>query len=369
MNKEILHLHNYKCFSDQSLVINNLTVLVGSNGAGKSTTIQSLLLLHSSLKEKNSIVDLDGIFGLDLGTGASVVNMNSNDDTISFSLSSDINPENKIECKYKADIIKEKLNLDITDQKIIDDSFSILKDEFYYLSAERRGPRVSQPLVSMKFLSVGIEGENTAQVIAHDSGRTKVDQKRIFIDSENPNLEYQVNAWLSHILPGVKVTASMDTKTLTAQLRIGNIFTISDTVVATNFGFGVSYFLPIIVECLVAKENSMLIIENPEAHLHPAAQTAIGVFLARMAFSGLRIVLETHSDHVISGIQRFVVEQRDWHDHVTINNFGINQDDNSPLITPIEFDENGNFSTWPDGFMDQNQKDYIELCKVRDNEI
>lgn len=367
MNKEKLIIKNYKCFTDQTIEINNLTVLVGANGVGKSTTIQSLLLMRKSIEEQNNYVALDGIYGLDLGTSGSVINQNSNQNKITFILE---NFEGKIigYC-YEADSKEDKLSLRIAERTIDDNTyFSISQNEFYYLSAERRGPRISQSLVSQKYLNVGIEGENTAQVIASDSGRTKVESNRMYPDTENPNLEFQVNSWLGHIMPGVRIVTTLDVKTLTAQLRIGNNFVVDPTL-ATNFGFGVSYFLPLLVEGLIAKVGSLFIVENPEAHLHPAAQTAVGIFLARMAYSGLRVIVETHSDHVISGIQRFVAENVDWHDQVTINNFGVDVNGKNSVITPISFDDNANYSVWPEGFMDQSQKDYIELCKIRAHAI
>lgn len=365
MNKEFLTIHNLKCFADKTIEINNLTVLVGVNGAGKSTTIQSLLLLRSSLQDKNAEeIALDGIFGLDLGTSSSVINQNIGENTITLSLHN--NSGEKIAFSYDADIAEDRLNLKITGAKRTESgNLSLTHDEFHYLCAERCGPRVSQPLACMKYPTVGIKGQNVAQIMAHDGGRTKVDNARMYIGTENPNLDFQVNAWLSKIMPGVRVTAAMNMDTLTAQTRIGNDFTQITPALATNFGFGVSYSLPIIVEALTAKKGSMLIVENPEAHLHPAAQSAIGIFLAKMAYSGLRIVIETHSDHVITGIQRFIAENRDWHSNATINHFSFDKESQMPSVTPITFDNLANYSEWPDGFMDQSQKDFIELCKVR----
>lgn len=365
MNKEYLNIQNFKCFVNQTIEINNLTVLVGVNGAGKSTTIQSLLLLRSSLQEKKAEeIALDGIYGLDLGTSSSVVNQNMGESTIILSINDDSGE--KISFSYDADMAEDRLILKINEhEKPASGHLSLNQYEFHYLSAERCGPRVSQPLSCMKYPNVGIKGQNVAQVMAHDGGRIKVDESRMYMNTENPNLDFQVNAWLSHIMPGVRVTAAMNMATLTAQTRIGNDFTQIAPALATNFGFGVSYSLPIIVEALTAKRESVLIVENPEAHLHPAAQSSIGIFLARMAYSGLRIVVETHSDHVINGIQRFVAENSNWHENVTINHFSLDKNNQMPLVTAIVFDNMANYSEWPDGFMDQSQKDFVELCNVR----
>ncbi len=70
----------------------------------------------------------------------------------------------------------------------------------------------------------------------------------------------------------------------------------------TATGFGITYVLPIIVQALVAStlENSVLIVENPEAHLHPLSQSSLGKFLALVAWSGVQVLVETHSEHIIA---------------------------------------------------------------------
>lgn len=72
---------------------------------------------------------------------------------------------------------------------------------------------------------------------------------------------------------------------------------------ALNMGFGVSYSLPIIVALLSAREGDILVLENPEAHLHPRGQRKIGELVALAAANGVQIFMETHSDHVLNGIR------------------------------------------------------------------
>lgn len=365
MEKEYINIHNFKCFVDQNIELNNLTVFVGVNGAGKSTVIQALLLLRSSLLAAgDKEIALDGIFGLDLGTSSSIVNQNSEDNYIALSAKSESG--GSIFFNYMADIKEDRLSLSVADMEDTAlECLSVGLNEFHYINAERIGPRISSPLTCMKYQDVGTFGQNVAQVIAYDGGRTKVDVSRMFENTENPNIEFQVNAWLSYIMPGVRVSANMDLSTLSAQIRVSNDFTMINPALATNFGFGVSYSLPIVVQALIAQKGSLMIVENPEAHLHPAAQSAMGIFLAKMAYAGVRILIETHSDHVINGIQNFVAQNKMWHTEVTINHFSVNHDNNRPKVMSISFDDKANYTNWPDGFMDQNQKDFLALCKVR----
>lgn len=357
---EILNIKGFKCFRDTNISVNDMTVLVGANGFGKSSTIQALLLFKQAV-DNTSFVNLNGIYDLELGEVIDVINQNYSEPDIVLSLTNEEIQEKYAECHF--DIVDRDEELTLNSSFPIEVKEEKLKrKEFYYISAERIGPRISQPLASMEFLSVGTKGERTAQVIATKGGLTKVDNDRIFQGSKNPNLEAQVNEWLSYIFPGIKISTNIDNSLLRASVKVSNKY--SKSVHAPNMGFGVSFVLPIIVDGLVAKKGSFFIIENPEAHLHPAAQTAIGYFLATIAHAGVNIIIETHSDHVIDGIQLFVVRNKEWHGHVTINNYGFNADSEEPFITPITLDENGDYSEWPDGFMDQTQKNYIERSKA-----
>lgn len=357
-----LNIKGFKCFRDSNVNLNNLTVLVGANGYGKSSTIQALLLFKQAV-DNSSYVNLNGDYGLELGEVIDVINQNYSESQIVFSLTDEESKEKSVECRFDIENKDEELTLNSSVQIITSKDRSLNQKEFYYISAERIGPRISQPLASMEFLSVGTKGERTAQVIATKGGFTKVDNERMFQDSKNPNLDAQVNEWLSYIFPEVKISANIDNTLLRAFITVSNKY--SKSAHAPNMGFGISYVLPIIVDGLVAKKGSFYIIENPEAHLHPAAQTAIGYFLATVAHAGVNVLIETHSDHIIDGIQLYVVRKKDWHGHVTINNYGTDGDTDEPLITPIILDENGDYSEWPAGFMDQTQKNYIERCNAQ----
>ena len=357
---ENLSIKGFKCFSNTTVKFNNLTVLVGANGYGKSSTIQALLLLKQAMDNSSNIL-LNGIYGLELGTVSDIVNQNTPLSTIEVGFKDEDNDKTLVNCVLD---IQDKIEDLVVDYTLKKESFcrwfSVL--QFYYISAEREGPRTSQKLFPMEFLHCGTRGEYTAQVLGTNAGMTKIDTSRMYPNSKNPYLNFQVNEWLSFMFPGVKVSANVDTKLLRAAVRVSNQYAVND-VQSTNMGFGVSYVLPIIVDGLVAEKGSTFIVENPEAHLHPAAQTSIGWFIAMIAYSGVNVIVETHSDHVIDGIQLFGLSNKEWLSSVLINNYGLK--DGMPLVTPISFDENGDYSEWPEGFMDQTQINYMKKLKIQ----
>ena len=394
-------IENFKCFHNIEIKLNELTVFAGGNGNGKSSAIQALLLLrrtiehcgewktnHFEFNEINNLdVQLNDAYCLSLGNSEHILHVEYEMPKIKLGFSS----ENKA-FKVSYDVNNGQ-ELFITPHSIEQDSFKfpqnqLFYQEFYYLNAERLGPRIAQTLKFYDYYNVGFQGELTAQIIADiDSLERKtafeIDKDRVLNDSiylKGSRFYHHVNAWLSYIIDGVTIDAKKDTDTHTARIWVENNFSQGKTIYPTNTGFGISYSLPIIVACLIAKKDRLLVIENPEAHLHPSAQSKLGYFLGLMANAGVKILVETHSDHIINGIQIAVAKKVIDNSKVTINYFyreqkskdeleeekvlGIKQ---QPAVKSITITEKGELSEWPKGFFDQTQIDFMELNKIRRN--
>ena len=133
---------------------------------------------------------------------------------------------------------------------------------------------------------------------------------------------------------------------------------------ATNVGFGITYALPILVSGLTVPEGGMLLVENPEAHLHAKAQSNMGYFLARMAAAGVRVIIETHSEHVVNGIRRMIVEGKSEMSHKDMTIYFFENTNEKKNIKEITTDEIGNLSEFPVDFFDQVRQDMAELMKL-----
>jgi predicted ATPase len=377
---DFLKINQFKCFEDADIHLNQLTVMAGANGNGKSTTIQALLYLRRTiehcgewydnryhLNKTNSLnVSLNGAYCLALGNSTAVLNKNYSDNEILIGYHNETESLNVL---YEADDRESRIWLTPKDVECsYSDVNPILKQQFYYLNAERIGPRVNQSIQFWDYPNAGWQGEYTAQLIGMESGFYKIDIKRKYKDTESLFLEDQVNYWLNFIMKGVKVKIESNYKTLTAQVLLENEYTLNEPTLATNLGFGISYILPIIATGLVAAEGSFLVVENPEAHLHPSAQSNIGRFLAVIAASGVKVIVETHSDHIINGIQIAVAEKILKNTKVTINFFGKAEGISQPEVLPISINVKGELSDWPKGFFDQTQIDYAYLFNLNKNE-
>jgi predicted ATPase len=116
--------------------------------------------------------------------------------------------------------------------------------------------------------------------------------------------------------------------------------------------------LPIITACLASSKDRVLLIENPEAHLHPSGQSLMGTFIAQAVSAGVQIIVETHSDHVLNGVRKAVKNHILSRDKVAIHFFSPSVKDQ--VISPL-IDQRGNLDAWPQGFFDQFDIDTSSL--------
>lgn len=366
MDKLILNIDGFKCFKeDTSFELNNITLLTGANSVGKSSVVQSLLLLKTisqdSLSNPDSLIELDlndEKYALELGTYDDIKNK-SNDDYEDF-----MNPDAK-DMKFVLNgavaSIRIQDNLEAgnkvqvsTDEQSLTRMRTYLDCCFVYLNAERQAPRYEYKNIDDNEFC-DCHGKNTGDVIQkHEQDNCL--QIRSFDFSEGKKWKVELDKWIGYIFPGVMLAISQSTKDSYQVKILGNA--------APNVGFGITYALPILVSGLIVPEGGMLIVENPEAHLHAKAQSNMGYFLARMAAAGVRVIIETHSEHIVNGIRRMIVEGRTGMsaDDMTIYFF---QDKNGDKkIMDIGMDGKGNLSAFPEDFFDQVRQDTLAILLI-----
>lgn len=357
-----LRIAAFKRFTDLDLTCKKLTVLTGANGAGKSSVIQALLLLRKAALEVGGAVELNDANGLQLGSAIDVLNSQATDHAITLSVHEDK--------EYVWDFIadEDEFDLSLKKNKVpsqYSGALTVSDSRFTYLCAERFGPRdtLSASPASPEKMNIGVHGEFAAQMLALYSSQ-KVHDHLIFSSSGNVAalLQQQTESWLSEIVRPLQIEASWIPGSLSTKLRFKSPDTTAIWTRPTNMGFGVSYSLPIIIAGLRAQPDDVLIIENPEAHLHPAGQSKIGEFLARVASTGCQLFVETHSDHVINGIRKSIGSGTSGlgSEDVSINFFA---DDGQ--ATPILIGKTGQLSSWPKGFFDQGQIDLAQLASLQ----
>ncbi len=357
-----LRVQHFKCFQDEKLELRALNVIVGANGVGKSSLLQSLLLAQQALDPQTNHVRLNGPYCLNLGTTTDVLCQTSEARTgIDITLTLDDGTVHVFQLEERK---KEPFILHIAARPE-----GLPPMDLTYLNAERMGPRdtLEMDTTASEARNVGVRGEFTAQVLSErDLMRVREDVQHPRTAEAGVQLGKQVELWLSDIAPGIEVRANAFPGTNISAIRLKRGGLMTEWLRPPNIGFGVSYALPVIVGGLLARPGSLFLVENPEAHLHPAGQSRMGRFLATLAAAGVQVLIETHSDHVLNGILLASVDakHRLHHDQVMIQYFH-GDDDKDQRAEPITVDARGGLSNWPTGFFDQSEKDMAAILEAR----
>lgn len=382
-----IDIKHFKCFETLKLPLAALTVLSGGNASGKSTVIQALALLHQTMHEDewSSHLKLNGS-SIHLGTVAEIVDqvtgrlsystalIEQNSDRLHWEFSGDrtemfmsvkrssgeidgIPPWDNDSPGLLQHLIPRKENQHIRKKQgnIIDRLCRLT-----YLSAERLGPREHYQLDPKLTHIVGPKGEFAASVL-YSFGEDTI-QSNLLPDTP-PTLFRQVEARMNKFFPGClfKIDPIQRTNNLTLGVRLSQD---TDFHRPLNTGFGLTQVFPIVVAALSVKQEDILLIENPEVHLHPAAQGEMGAFLAQVASNGVQIVIETHSDHILNGIRRAVKSGKLSREDLALHFFRprTEVDVTQTQVESPTIDDHGNLDSWPDGFFDQFDKDINDLA-------
>lgn len=367
-----LRIHNFKSHRDTNLILKPLTILTGLNGSGKSTILQALLLLRQSYKKNR----LDKVLELnkplcDVGVGKDALYQFADDaeNNILFSFEDNGNIFQWIFSAKESENLKSTfLPLVNADIPVDLNSLSLFNNDFQYISAGRL-PELKygrDDYAVEKENQISIEngyGELVAQYLFYYS-KSPINPALKNSKSEFDELIYQTTAWEKEINSNVQVIPKKEGETYTIKYSFdGNDgFDPTDEFKTENVGFGLTYALPIIVSILSSKKDSLLLIENPEAHLHPKGQSKLAELIALAAQNGIQIIVETHSDHIINAIlvacKKFEQEQGGIDKNlVQLYYFGEKDNMHASKYEDIEILKGGKISSQPHGFFDQTQTD------------
>ena len=361
-------LQNFKCFDALEVACAPLTLLCGLNGMGKSSVIQSLLVLRQSFESgaltRGSLM-LDGTMA-DLGTGMDVLFQGADEDVIAFELhGSDVLP-----CRLSFDYSTTADSLTSSGSAELPEPWRVTPPfggGLFYVNAERTGPQKFYPQ-SESFAQrgdLGARGEYTLNYLHAHEGETLVEDDPRCRDHPNRQLLSVVEHWLQEISPGVHL--EFEPVRSADALISGFSFDQKGDVPtrpfrATNVGFGLSYILPVLT-AMLTPPGTLCLIENPEAHLHPQGQTRMAELAVRAAIAGVQVIVETHSDHFLDGVRISVRDGLIPPEQTAIHYF--EREGNSVRVMTPEVDSNGRLSEWPRGFFDQREENLMKLLAPR----
>ncbi len=372
-----IKIQKFKTIGDESFDLSNLNLFTGLNGMGKSTVFQSLLLVRQSYL--NSPRGYDNTILLNAG----LVRLGF--DTDVFAQYAD--GEKKIVFEFTIDneIGKWEMSLDdkiertdtIKAFRTSTDHFfntNLFNDNFIYLSADRVGPQLSYLMGSLESVEkkrLGNRGEFALQYLSLLADDELFIPELKHPESKSLDILSNINSWLGEISPGVKINAisnlDFEAMRLSIQFDSGpdNVFTNEYRPI--NVGFGLTYILSIIIALITAKKDDILILENPEAHLHPRGQSQIAKLISLACGNGVQCFIETHSDHIINGVRLSVKNEIINHENIKI--FFFDREKGNPKHTStvhkIKIQKDAKLTKFPDGFFDEWNKSLVKLVSPK----
>ncbi len=408
-----LSAQNFKSWQDTgSLQFAPLTGLFGANSSGKSSLLQLLLLLKQTVErppewdkplyfgDDESLVDLRGfgyaihrpIKGPSLGISVSwklpeKITLMSMDELDALSLYFNLHNqsigrisyqvgENQFGIEPKSGTGSYEIILPDVNQRAfyprgsvrpfrcygfrfhpsntaarfsdLEESFEDLFTRIYYLRPVREDPRRYYRWEESRVKDVGPYGEKTVSVLLSSLVQENPTSKQVMEWLQNLKLiySYRFNP-ISNIEQNYEL--------LVQQYKDG------PEVGLTDVGFGISQVLPVLTACYYAPEGSTLILEQPEAHLHPKVQSELAdVLIDVVKNRGIQIILESHSEHLLLRLMRRIAEYGVHDEGISANQtafYFCEINDGNSKAEQLKVDEYGNISNWPKDFFGDEMGD------------
>lgn len=237
-----------------------------------------------------------------------------------------------------------------------------IESNIYYL-----GPIRSSPLRSYKRTShnrsIGTNGVHSASVLANlHAGRSRVEKIKL----------NTFNAWVDILFPGTKVNIESYDELVKLKFKKNNSNNLKGESIP-DVGFGFSQILPFLIQAAVLEDGNILIIEQPELHLHPSAQFSLAKVISSMAQKGIKLIIETHSEHILRGLQlevsKYRLNNKEGMSHEEFNIIYVGKSD-SNKISKVELNEFGEIiSDWPSGFFDAAYTATMQILKNKTKNV
>lgn len=328
------------------LKLGRVTLLTGANGKGKSSFCQTLLTLSQTWRRGLMDNLLPSGVWKDLGSFGNIVYAYGDDKSIGMHILTDAERDNDFELLYRqsgdnetlGELVSAKVGgVPITDDagssddgedegpEMVEDVHEIrlgsLRDfptlialeRMYYVAAERKpAPAQQQIDETTPHINLAPDGSNVLNILWKNREFGAVEKVQKLLDD---------------VLEGGGLTLNLAGDQLVLKM---NSVADGHYFLPVNVGYGYSYILTLLAAVALAPDGSYIIVENPEAHLHPSAQARVMNVLIKTATErNIQLIVETHSDHVLNTSLR------------AVNDCRLNRDDFEILFFSNAMDENG----------------------------
>ncbi len=224
----------------------------------------------------------------------------------------------------------------------------------YYLGPLRENPQRYYETTGERPGDLGIKGQRIGAVLYADK------------DDNQEKIIKLTSKWLNKLEIADSISLSRIAKGNLFHLNIRGRNQDYDTNII-DYGFGVSQILPVIVESLYSPDNATLLIEQPEIHLNAHQQLELpNLFVDLMKTSSKQFIIETHSEYFLKRLGTLVAKRELAPEEVIL--YYCDTDEHGSHMKPIEFDELGVASWWPEQFLSEGfegSAEHLEAMESR----
>lgn len=319
-----IEIDGFKSVRHYNFYLKNLNILTGLNSSGKSTVIQAIRILSNI---SNGLID---VFPDGMGGESALRNVETNELNITGTILSD---KGSVTCEYK-------------DQA--SPNFKYFPNAIY-ISADRTGGK--NTVLTKENHVLYPNGDNVLSCIDYYNEHTVL-QKNLCPDDNSTSTSFRmvVEKWLQAITPSISFEYQF--------IKLADSsYSTYNGYRASNVGYGLSYTLSVIVAVLmgVVEKNTVVLIENPEAHLHPKGQVMMANLFCKAVAAGAQIVVETHSDHFFDGVRIYAKENTGFNDMVKPYWFKLMREGDTyhTEVEQLEISKSGRLNRWPEDMFTQ----------------
>lgn len=220
-------------------------------------------------------------------------------------------------------------------------------DRMAHVGPLRQEPQRTYHFTGETPVNVGRDGSNAPQILLLD--KYSATTKRI-IDDVNSKLKIMGYSLSWDILKGGIAHIML------TDLSSNKEYNLKDV------GFGISQLLPLLIQGYDLNESQFILLEQPEIHLHPSAQSNLGDFFIELSKQNKFFIIETHSEHILLRLRRRIADKTISNEDVNI--YFVERKDGKSIISNIKLDDYGQMVSVPDGFKSFFSDDYNETMEI-----
>ena len=381
-----LRFSSYKKFSrKEEMEIRPITVLVGKNSSGKS----SITKLFPFLKRALSGAAINGPLSYnndDVMLGGGYVDLSHNGYLTGLGLG--VTFDNKLS------IDMEIFSQDRSDA--LASTYTLtLNNDIYVLKMKSDADNYSCEILNKDYPVSGLSGfihkELFNDIPLTDSltqnidyiGPLRVTPKPIFVHDSSAVIDHvgkegenaysmlfrseelanKVSGWFMEAFKGVTFEVDKLPQPNNFRILFHKPYSKEYGINICNEGMGIGQVLPIVVRCFYPVKDSIVVVEQPELHLHPAAHDSLAKLFAQTAIdNNQRYIIETHSKNILLGIREAVVDEQCPLKPEDVIVYFVDEDESGAYLRVITIDSSGVLSDWPTGVWEESTE---QLRKIR----